>query len=206
MVGEDFWHQSTVYIIGGGPSLRGFDFSCLQGKGIILGVNDGAFYANADVLFSLDATFARRRWKEIQDFSGSVWLAMPPNHEVKIWPGAERVNMPYRGRGNYLSEDPEWIYGVNSGFGALNLAFLKQASEIVLLGFDLHPDNEGHLHFHKGYEWEPDVKRAKRHYQKWLRPFECAAEQLHRDGIRVINASLSSRIEVFEKCAPEELC
>ena len=203
-VGEPYWSDVTVYIVGGGTSLRGFDFDQIRDKGLLLGVNDGAYYADADVLFSLDASYARKRWSFVRDFQES-WLALAPGHVVRKEEGAEHVNIVERRRGNYLSEHSAYINGVNSGFGALNLAFLKRASKIVLLGFDMNTDEQGNIHFHDGYPWENDAKRTARYYHKWARPFEEAVHQLSKAGIEVINASPESRIEGFPKCRLEDL-
>jgi len=196
---------SRVYIVGGGTSLRGFDFDQVRDKGLLLGVNDGAHYADAHALFSLDASYARKRWDYIKSHS-NPYLALPEAHEARNFNGAEHVTFYERRRGDGLAEDGRYINGVNSGFGALNLAYHKGAKFIVLLGFDMHTDDNGDIHFHEGYPWEADAKRTARYYEKWTRPFETAAKQLEKRGVEVWNASPTSRIEAFPKCGLEDLC
>lgn len=193
-----------VYIVGGGTSLRGFDFDRVRDKGLLLGVNDGAYYADAPVLFSLDASYARKRWHYIKSHP-EPYLALPEAHEARHFEGAEGVQFYERRRGEGLSEDGRYIFGVNSGFGALNLAYHKGAKFIVLLGFDMKTDDNGDIHFHQGYPWEADAKRTARYYEKWARPFETVAKQLDRAGVEVWNASPISRIEAFPKCRLEDL-
>ena len=182
---EGDWSDRPLYIIGGGPSLRGFDFSRLKGRK--LGVNKSAWEANCDALCSLDQHFCRRSRSQIQAFvdnGGEAVLSMPSTEDGhKPINGATYV---YRQRNQGLSANPTTLFGVHSGYAALNLAFLKNAREIALLGYDMHgEDKDGQTHWHGGYEWHS--KRNHKFYDSFSRNFDLAARQLRESGVTVIN-------------------
>jgi len=136
-VAAPYWDDRDVYIVGGGPSLKGFDFNRLAGK-FTVGCNDAAFHAQTDVLFTIDHNYAVRRAQEARSFAesgGEVCFAVPANFKPeKTQPG---INYLRRMRHGGLSDDPREVYGLNSGYGALNLAYLKKARRVFLLGYDM---------------------------------------------------------------------
>jgi hypothetical protein len=183
-----------VFLIGGGPSLRGFDFERLRGR-VLVAVNDAAVHVPfASALFSMDATWIRNRWREITNFTGEKYLAVAEDFDFTNAVDACYLKRCRRGIG--LSEDPAVIYmgGGNSGYGALNLAFLRGATRIVLLGYDL---NQSGQHWHSGYSWMglggDDV------YGRWAEWFNEAVVRLREHGVQVVNASIHSRITAFPK-------
>lgn len=181
------WTGKAAYIVGGGPSLRGFDFSRLDGKGIVIGVNKVAFrMPRCDVFFTLDQTFSRHCRSEIVEFikrGGEAVLAMPPNEAGhKQIEGATYV---IRRRNAGLSDDPRDIYGVNSGYGALGLAYQRNPAAIGLLGFDMAYDEEGNTHWHEGYAWH--ARQNGKFMARWALAFDRAQQQLKAKGIDVVN-------------------
>jgi hypothetical protein len=180
------WADKPLYIVGGGPSLRGFDFSRLIGRGRILGVNKAPFNIPCDAMFTLDQTFTRLMREEICAFvqsGGDATLAMPPNEDGhKPIDGARYV---VRRRGSGLSEDDREIFGLNSGYGALGLGYLRGAKEIALLGFDFDYDKDGNTHWHDGYTWHS--RQNHKYLARWTREFDRPARQLKEAGVNVIN-------------------
>lgn len=193
------WSGQAVYIIGGGPSLQDFDFGILEGKGIILGVNKAPFHVKfCDYLFSLDQTFVRNCRNDIAKFiddGGKAILGMPPNENGhKAIPGAQYV---YRRRNQGLSDNPEDVYGLNSGYGGLGIAYQANPSSIALLGFDMDYDANGKTHWHEGYEWHSHQNH--RFMERWATNFDRARQQLDAKGIDVVNfvGPRGSRITAF---------
>lgn len=188
--------------------MSGFDFDRIKDKGILLGVNDAAFNAPCDALFSLDQTWARNRRSQIAEFKGEKFLAMPPGYDDTI---IRNVTYVVRRRNQGLSENPADIYGVNSGYGALGLAYLKKAKEIYLLGFDMKDNierKEGErdkvkAHWYKSYDWH--AKTNHQAFHKIAASFDDIAYQLQRDGVSVVNACPYSLIAAFQKCDLSEL-
>jgi hypothetical protein len=199
--------DQPVYIIGGGSSLVGFDFGRIKGNGYRLGVNKSAFWAECDGMFSLDQHFVRMHRNDIQYFvnsGGDVWLAMPTNEDGhKLIDGATYI---IRDRSKGLSSDPRYIYGVNSGYGALNLAFLKRAPSVALLGLDMQYGKEGQTHFHDGYSWHnPNSHRWM--CRVWSRAFDLAAIQCKDAEVEVINyiGNPPSKITAFPTAPLDDL-
>ena len=184
-----------VFLIGGGPSLRGFNFECLRGR-VLVAVNDAAVHVPfASALFSMDAGWIHNRREMVDRFAGEKYLAVASDFHFPSGPVACYLKRDRQGIG--LSIDPGVVYmgGGNSGYGALNLAVLNGATRIVLLGYDLNGPNQ---HWHPGYEWA-DALSSNALYRRWAEQFDLAAVELRRRGIQVINASPYSRITAFRK-------
>lgn len=189
------WSDDPVYVIGGGPSLRGFDFSCLDG--VLLGCNKAAWAVDTPFMVSLDQHFVRVFRDRIADYvreGGTAYLAVAPNNNDHK--PIENAHYLYRTRNNGLSHDPSRLYGVHTGYAALNLAFLAGAKQIGLLGLDMQYDNDGRSHHHEGYEWQN--KESPRYYDKWSRNFERAAVELREAGVEVINFIGEPRSKITE--------
>lgn len=178
------WGKGTVYLIGGGTSLTDFDFSVLKGR--VIGINRSAFELNADALFTLDQTFVRNYRDQIADFVASgkrAYLTMPVNDDQHVTiPGATYL---LRMRGGGLSDDPARLFGVHSGYAAINLAYLCGAKKIGLLGYDMAYSAKDKTHFHDGYKWHGH--HTKRYYIKWAHNFDQAKLKLDDKGIKVTN-------------------
>lgn len=84
--------------------------------------------------------------------------------------------------------------GGNSGYGALNLAYLKGSRRIILLGYDFC---HSATHWHEGYAWQGKSNDSM--YRKWATQFIRALPQLHKHGVQVLNASPDSAITAFPK-------
>jgi hypothetical protein len=190
-----------VYIIGGGPSLKGFDFSRLDGR-FKLGCNRSAWDADCDALFSLDQHFMRMARADIIAFRGEKILAVPQN--LQNHRQMDDVLYLMHERGSGLSEKPGRVYGVNSGYGALGVAYHKCAPEVYLLGFDFMPGKEA-THWHGGYSWHN--KSNVRYYDRWASNFERARQQLDERGIRVVNVvgDCGSKVTAFDTMHLDEL-
>jgi len=202
-VDED-WSSDLVYLIGGGPSITDFPVDKLQG--ITLGANKSAFRFNCDMMASLDRNFVNNYTKEITEFVGKgkkVFLCYPPNDRVHIpIPG---VTYLLKEHSDGLSEKPEAVYGVHTGYVCLNIAFLAKAKRIALLGFDMQYSKSGKSHCHEGYTWQN--LQTPKYYDQWSRNFAAAASQLKEAGAEVINfvGPEGSLITEFPKLPLEQL-
>jgi len=199
--------DQPVYIIGGGTSIKGFNFGRLEGQGYRLGVNKTAFWTKCDGMFSLDQHFVRMHRSDIEEFAksgGDVWLAVPTNEDGhKPIEGATYL---IRDRNKGLSADPKRIFGVNSGYGALNIAFLKRAPSVALLGLDMQYSKSGETHCHEGYSWH-NTKSHEWMCRFWSRSFNEAAIQCREAGVEVINfvGDPESKITAFPKAPLSDL-
>jgi hypothetical protein len=94
-----------------------------------------------------------------------------------------------------LSRDPTGLRnGRNSGYQAVNLAFLYGASRIVLLGYDMQRWG-GKTHFfgdHKHAASRPPFDQFRRQFASLVKP-------LAKSGVTVINATRHSVLTCFPK-------
>jgi len=166
-----------VFIIGGGPSLLGFDFTRLRGKKTIA-VNKAVFYApNPDYFITHDLTFFKKidlnKFSQIQTTKYLILCPVTFRYTEII---KDRIydRRPYpESPWGYdydirlinfiiISKEEKGIgfnwddfrHGENSGYSALQFAVIMQFNPIYLLGFDMnvHP---GVAHWHEGYGEDP---------------------------------------------------
>lgn len=143
------WKDGPCFVIGGGPSLDGFDWALLEGKRTI-GINRAYEVMEPTIIFSMDTVFLNRihwgRYGEIaaKRFGASrslkVWLVRndPPISLpdgillVKQWMDYKQATRAFP-----FSMVEGIGHGNNSGYAALNLACCLGANPIYLLGFDM---------------------------------------------------------------------
>lgn len=200
--------DGKVYVIGGGPSLKDFDFSVLVDKHTIA-VNKSIFHIpNPNYFISVDYTFLRKVDRKtfnsipvkkffVADFSHSFL------REVNKQITDTRYNMIYNLRDYdlliraYKQEGigysfKEFRTGRNSGFCALQLAVVLGFKKIYLLGLDLNKQEI--THYHGGYGESPNSFNSK--LDEYYDYFRIGLEQLQRErsDIQVISCSPSSRL------------
>lgn len=188
------WRGRSVYLIGGGPSLKGFDLRQLKGRGIVVAINDAVRSAPwADVAFTIDRTWLRRRRREMSGFAGEKLAAVPDG-------------FPNLGGYTYLRRLPEaglsadmgvLLAGGNSGFAALGMALMRGAGRVALLGYDLGAAG----HFHRGYEWRSPY--GAKDYPAWIDSFAVLAAAAGDTDI--INCNPGSALRCFRFGGFEEI-
>jgi hypothetical protein len=173
---KPYWDDRPVAIVGGGPSLVGFDYERLRGchvlaiKGTILSI------PWADACFGM-GDFNGWRDKLSGAQSRIYWLTPEPEQTA-----AKNITFLKRVEGHQFSEDPSVVYsGGTSGFGAFQVAMHKRARSIVLFGFDY------------------DGERANSKWIKWAECFRVYVPYLAKHGISVANACPGSAIPCFQK-------
>jgi len=189
------WPGETVFIIGGGPSLKGFDFTPLHGKRVI-GVNQAFRLGNwVDLVYFGDCGFWSQNKEALTQYTGLIVTSctrVPPLGDG--WPRVRRVGrsknmgIEYKQKG-YIS------WNRNSGGSAINLAYWLGAKRVVLLGFDMKPDgNQHNWHDHYG-------KRAAgfNPYKAHLLGFKVIAKEAKTLGMEILNANPDSMIPDFSK-------
>ncbi len=161
-----------IYIVGGGTSLSGFDFSRLADKNTIV-INKSIFdVPNSDYFITMDYTFLSKINNKLSIFNSirttKVFVADFSSSSMKNINGAivdTRFNLTYKldnfdvivkayhqkGIGTTFKE---FCTGLNSGFCALQLALLLGYKNIYLLGIDLAINNK--THYHEGYNQHID--------------------------------------------------
>lgn len=188
---EKLWQNETVYIVGGGPSLKNFDWSQLNGKKVIAINRAFQVLPDADVLYWTDSRFWKWYKEDIKRFKGLKFTCRPYSPEAPDVTLLKAVN------NRVLEMEPGHIaHGNNSGYAAINLAVKLGATKIYLLGYDMH-SNKNQTHWHEGY----DARHNHGIYSKMIKTFNDLAPMLKQMNIRVFNANPDSKLDVFNKCS-----
>jgi hypothetical protein len=196
-VGPPWWDDKPCLIVGTGPSLQGVDLSRLQGLGHVLAVKESYHdLPFADLAFGLDLPWVHDERANLTELAQRMplYIAYLENVPHTPIPRAFYLKRDYCFQ---LSEDPQRISsGGHSGFGALNLAYLKRAKRIYLFGFDYHG---GHYYSDGRYgKWQ------EKNQSLWIEGFFGAKALLDRDGVVVINASPKSAVKTFPRVSVEQ--
>jgi uncharacterized Rossmann fold enzyme len=145
---EAVWEGQDVFIIGGGPSLKGFDWSLLKNE-FTIGCN-AAFLLGEQVskiCYFGDFDFFEKFKKQLESYKGVVFTSANKLLYSKVpylW------TLQRRARGLY-TDAIGW--NDSTGASAINLALLLGAKRVYLLGFDMNlatnKDSNWHSHYKK---------------------------------------------------------
>lgn len=192
-------NTETVAVFGGGWSVRGVDLNRIPAKEII-GVNDAAFYLpGVTAIVSMDRLWTENRWSQLCDMAKPTWIRKSALKNIKERPDwlhpFENAN-----NCNAMSEHFGDLNGNNSGFCALNLAYLMKPKLIRLYGFDMNRGPDGVAYFYPPYPWaKPRGGTGDTRYAEWAAGFDVAALACANARIEVINMSKTSAITSFRK-------
>lgn len=189
------WRGQPCFIIAGGPSLRGFDFDRLRGRGRIIAINRALEFAPfADIAFFMDWKLYKRYHESIAN--KKYWDAFA-GHKVFLNLMGRRLDDCYSvrslGRSGCSTSIAKGLYhGNNSGHGAINLAFTMAASPIYLLGYDCGFRKGEPSHFHSGYgtRANPAVGRS------FIRDFEMLKQHLRGRAV-IYNLNPNSALRIW---------
>lgn len=209
-----------VYIIGGGPSLKHFNFNVLRNK-ITIAANKSIFdIPSPDYFISVDYTFLRKVKKySFSTINAKKFFVADFSHpdlvEIDGQIIDKRFNLVYNLREydrvikaqkflgiGYSFED--FNAGRNSGYCALQLAVILGFKKIYLLGIDL--GNQKDTHYHEGYGQSRSIFESK--LDEYYEYFLIGLEQLihERPDIQVISCSKISRLnDIISYCPVEEV-
>jgi hypothetical protein len=207
------WEGRPAFIMGGGPSLEGFEWGKLRGHRTI-GVNLAFYKFNPTITFSMDTRFLNWILNETYEpkYPG-IKAKFEKTPAYKVWCLTYSAKLPADiyiikvfknhdfGMRNFSFNMSEGIgHGNNSGFGALNLAFVLGANPIYLLGYDMS-HTETRTHWHEGHpivQKKDTVEGYKTIFAKW-------APKIKEAGVRVINLNPESALRCFEFMRQEEV-
>ncbi len=193
--GNEYWTPEpllagdTVFLLGGGPSLRDFDVQRLRGRRVM----------------AINCSCAICPWAEFLYFTDTSWF----EHRrtlVAAWPGtvitASRVAkaaLPEKLKRIQLVTQPDFTigepvlkFGRSSGHTAISVAIAMGAARVILLGYDMQIVG-GRSHHHNEYHTE-DIKLFRDdflvHFQGW-------GEAARRIGVEVLNCTPGSALAEF---------
>lgn len=197
---EPIWKGQNAIIVGGGSSLKDFDFTSLHGKPNTLGCNDALFLGNqvvSAVLFGDDRWWQTRKWT-LEKFPGLKFAAVYAPITNVPW----LFSIPRVPHGLPTDGNIGWNY--STGACAIHLALLLGAVRIFLLGYDLSAGARGDTHWHNRYHNRTKEETFKR-FAKGFQDIATALPQVYPQA-QVINVTDgASQLTCFPKIAVKEL-
>lgn len=178
----DTFRGRTVAIIGGGPSLAGFDLSGIPEHWPKIAVNNSyRLLPDAEALFFADSRWWKVHQAEIiAHFRGEI-ITNCPDTKAVTHPRVHRLKREYHepiGIGDKIA-------GRDSGTMAVNLAANLGASKIVLFGIDMTYAGE-RSHWHQDHIWATSPQR----YENTFAPvLSRMVAELRKRGIGVSRAT-----------------
>lgn len=182
------WLGECVFVVCSGASLDVEKVKRIRGR-IVAVKHVALIRPDADVLFYGGREFLRHHLDLIAGFRGQVvargdYPGTPPN--VKCVSKAEH-DVRHR-----LSDDPHILAGWDTGSAALNMAYLRGAASIVVVGMDM---KGGHA---------PSLRHAREKirdetHARHREALETMGADLKQRGVKVWNCSPVSTLQCFEK-------
>ena len=211
----------TVVCLAPGPSLCREDVEYVRGKATVIAINNAVTLAPwADVIYSSDQLWWNRNAKAMRALPG-IKVRVHATHQ-KVTRGLVGAKYCQGCRRRLIAQDKGcWCAGIvslfndgvtglslgpdaicttnNSGGAAINVAVLLGAKTVLLVGYDMGPDEKGRRHF-------DDVGPAAvtSPYQNFRKHIATMVEPLKKAGITVLNCSRFSRLECFPRVSLRE--
>jgi len=190
---EPVWDGKDVFVIGGGDSLRFFNWDLLDDE-FTIGCNN-AFQLGSSIckicIFG-DVAFWKKYEKELEAFDGVVFTNSPSLFQK----GAKHPWLWVMERSAIGLHTTKLGWNNNVGSSAINLALILGAKRVFLLGFDMCLSKDGKSHYHEGAIREPNQTTLN----DFIRGFKNVKTDLSKfPDSEVINVSDCSRLDVFSK-------
>ena len=199
-----YWDDKPVLIVGTGPSLKDFDHARLQGMGYVLAVKQA--WRNlpfADAVCGIDIPWMGWESENLTALAKikPVYLAVP-DQKIKGERVPDATYLIRSRAGTGLSNNPAVIEsGGNSGFGALNIAWLKRAKKIALFGYDY--SGVHHTPEHYAARNRP-ADANDRYLVRWAKNYDAVTRQAQVAGVTILNACPGSNVTAFPKVTHDE--
>lgn len=151
----------------------------------------------ADVVYAGDFLFWKTHHREIAStvsLSTQLWTQDSTAAERYGLHRIKGVNKPGLGLKHIHSNG-------NSGFQAINLAFLFGCRRILLLGFDMRAGPKGEKHWHPDH---PGPLMQAQCFSEWIHKSEPLAKDLKANGCEVINCSGETALTCFPRSTIEQ--
>ena len=182
---EGAWQGQACYVIGGGPSLKSFDWGLLSSKKNLIAINMAFLKVpHAEVFFTEDERVITEliaakpelhdAWKSFRGVK--VYHCLESSLKEKVLAASPDVHVVERKR-----RDKFWAksfieglsYSSNSAVGAINIATLMGADPIYLMGIDCRTDTPNpNYHDHYPQDWRmPRGQDAvyKSDFENWVK-------------------------------------
>lgn len=198
------WKDQDAFLIGGGPSLAGFDFESLAGNNVI-GCND-AFHLG-DRIVSIcafgDASWWQKNKFKLEKFKNPIVTNCPGVMPFKV-PGLRKMKRVRDGL--HSGSSLGWNY--STGAMVINLAISLGATRIFLLGYDCQKaGNQHHWHnYNQKHIHDSSYRRFIGGFKTLSKALPPGIEVLNvTGGASVLGAFPTISFEMFQTVLEEEL-
>jgi hypothetical protein len=189
------WPGETVWIVGGGPSVRTVDLERLKGRKVIAINSSFRIVPFADFLLFGDSRWFFHNWGDVKRFKGRIVSCAPSVREPRCL--IMRKLPPPPG----ITEERDALAMKYTSYqAAMNLAVHLGAARIVCLGLDGKPGKDGKTHHHDGHPWPQRSNCWDMQYES----LQTVVKPLNRAGIDVVNANPDSAYKWWRKESVEE--
>lgn len=205
------WPDSTVFILGGGPSLLKVDLSLLHSQRVI-GVNQAYTLGPwVDICWFGDKGWYGLQGDRIKEFGGLIVTCAFETQLERRWQRVRYVGRSIPG-GIEGSKRTHVAWNGNSGASAINLAYWLGAKRVVLIGFDMKlpedaKNRNAQTHWHKDYEpkWDKRNGVLSNPYWRFMKYWPQIAKDAKDLGLEILNASEGSAVDLFPMVKVEEV-
>lgn len=132
-------------------------------------------------------------------FSCDLWTQSQRSakrYDLRHWPGESKAGLG----------KTKIHFGSNSGYQAVNLAYLLGAKKIILLGYDMQTDGD-QVHFFGKHPYHQRSGSPSNSLMKdWCEKFVALARDLKLEGVEVINATRKTALTAFDHQELESIC
>lgn len=190
---EGFLKGERCFIIASGSSVDKEDLSLLDNE-FTIAVNHSIIkYPKAKSMLFIDRDFIKRRRKIVESYDGLIFAPFRSGiHDVIKRDGI--FVFPFN-HGKPQKRICDGLYNATlAGMCALNLALIMGASKIYLLGYDLNISEED-----THCDIDDNVPIGKYMNRKWLDTRLKMFDKFKEYKSRIINCSIDSAIETFDK-------
>lgn len=194
---DNIFNNQTVVCIASGPSLTQEQVDQVEYSYLpTVAVNNSFQLAPwCDIVFACDIKWWYQYYDQVNQtcFEADLWTIKGVGEHFTKKTG--NVNPRIKEVGftrNIGLEEDKVSHGGNSGYIAVNLAYLMGAKKIVLVGYD-HQHTNGQTHWHGDHDKKVFAKNAD-DTDRWLRNFKILSMELNKKGIDIINCSLETAI------------
>ena len=204
---EPIWKGQDAFIIGGGTSLRRFNWDLLIGERTIgcnqafrLGEEICDIAIFGDFKFIVDPRDKQPRVCNYEPMSRFKNPVVTNDAKARVRKEPWILWMPREHHGLHKHA---LGWNGNTGAAAINLALILGAVNVYLLGFDMHLDGDGKPNWHK----EPLIDKPKQElYSRMITAFAHVCKDL-RDkfpGCQIVNVTDDSNLNMFPKVSVED--
>lgn len=185
---------NSALIVATGPSLIRADVHAWSRGRDVFAVNDAYRWCNPDHLYACDLQW----WDVHESCTRHIESRWTTSHEASVKYGLNHIPGQHAdsARRYFDASGHGIVYGGNSGFQALNLAYVMGYRDAVLLGFDMGQAMGGPSHC---FGEHPAACDNPRPYNSWRKHWERAAPEIAAAGMHVRNATRGGFLDVFPR-------